>query len=117
MIQCAWDDSDYSSKKWLLFHLIKMVSDHGGRSYTTIDCNLRISRSITDFIHEALKNGIVEEGISMMEDKFLFIVDEYLSKYSTVPMAYIFFIMTFLICTVKIILLLMLRNVVSLMKY
>ena len=47
VIQCAWDDSDYSSKKWLLFHLIKMVSDHGGRSCTTIDCNLCVSRYIT----------------------------------------------------------------------
>ena len=67
-----------------------MVSDHGGRSCTTIDCNLRVSRFITEFIHNAIKNGIVEEGMLLMEDKFPFIVDKYLSKYSTVPMAYIF---------------------------
>ena len=36
VIQCAWDDSDNVSKRWLLFQLIKMVSDHGGRSCSTI---------------------------------------------------------------------------------
>ena len=39
VIQCAWDNSDKISKWWLLFQLIKMVSDHGGRSCSTIDSN------------------------------------------------------------------------------
>ena len=67
-----------------------MVSDHGGRSCTTIDCNQFVSCVITNFIHEAINNGIVEEGMLLSEDKFLCMVDKFLSKYGTAPMAYIF---------------------------
>ena len=67
-----------------------MVSDHGGRSCSTIDSNKFVSGVITKFIHQAIKNGILEEGMMLSEDKFIYLVDKFLSKYSTAPMADIF---------------------------
>ena len=90
VIQCAWDDADKISKRWLLFQLIKMVSNHGGRSCFTIDSIQFVSGVIMEFIHQAIKNGIVEEGMMLSEDKLIYLVDKFLSKYSTAPMADIF---------------------------
>ena len=68
-----------------------MVSNHGGRSYSTIYSNRFVSSILTEFINEAIDLGIVEEGMMSLVDNAAYLIDKFLCQYSTVPMTDIFY--------------------------